>query len=60
VLLVAFCGLVFWRLSRQQNLFETSLFGDVQSDPLLLLTPAVFLVTVAILFLRLFPLFQLF
>ena len=56
VLLVAVSGIVFWRLSRQDNLFEASLFGGhVQSDPLLLLTPAVFLLTVAILFLRLFP-----
>lgn len=56
VALVAFSGIVFWRLSRQEGLFSTSLFGDVQSDPLLLLTPAVFLLTVAVLFLRLFPL----
>ena len=56
VVLVAFSGIVFWRLSREENLFDTSLLGgDVQSDPLLLLTPAVFLLTVAILFLRLFP-----
>ncbi|MFN8638822.1 MAG: ABC transporter permease [Dehalococcoidia bacterium] len=56
VALVAFSGIVFWRLSQQEGLFATSIAGDVQSDPLLLLTPAVFLLTVAVLFLRLFPL----
>ncbi len=52
VLLLAF---VFWRLSREEHLFTESLFGETQADPFLLLTPAVFMVTVGIVFLRLFP-----
>jgi hypothetical protein len=53
VLLLAF---VFWRLSQQEELFTESLFGETQADPFLLTTPAVFMLTVGIVFLRLFPL----
>ena len=54
--LVVVSALVFWQLSRQEELFTESLFGEVQADPFLLLTPSVFLLTVGLLFLRLFPL----
>ena len=47
---------VFWRLSQQEELFTESLFGETQVDPILLATPAVFMVTVGVVFLRLFPL----
>ena len=47
---------VFWQLSQQEQLFTESLFGEMQADPFLLLTPAVFLVTVGVVFLRVFPL----
>ncbi len=53
VLLLAF---VFRRLSQQEVLFTESLFGETQADPFLLTTPAVFMLTVGIVFLRLFPL----
>ena len=56
VALVLVSAIVFWQLSRQQELFSESLFGEVQADPFLLLTPSVFLLTVGIVFLRLFPL----
>ena len=56
VVLVVVSALVFWQLSRQDELFTESLFGEVQADPFLLLTPSVFLLTVGLLFLRLFPL----
>ena len=56
VALVLVSAIVFWQLSRQQGLFTESLFGEVQADPFLLLTPSVFLLTVGIVFLRLFPL----
>jgi ABC-type antimicrobial peptide transport system permease subunit len=56
VALVLVLALVFWRLSRQEELFTESLFGETQTDPFLLATPAVFMVTVGIVFLRLFPL----
>ncbi|MGE3961480.1 MAG: FtsX-like permease family protein [Dehalococcoidia bacterium] len=47
---------VFWRLSQQEELFTETLFGETQVDPILLATPAVFMITVGVLFLRLFPL----
>jgi ABC-type lipoprotein release transport system permease subunit len=56
VALVIVLALVFWRLSRQEELFSETLFGETQADPFLLATPAVFMVTVGIVFLRLFPL----
>jgi len=46
---------VFWRLSQQEELFTETLFGETQVDPILLATPAVFMVTVGVVFLRLFP-----
>ncbi|MEX2446868.1 MAG: ABC transporter permease [Dehalococcoidia bacterium] len=48
-------ALVFWQLSRQEELFTRTLFGDTAVDPFLLATPAVFMLTVGIVFLRLFP-----
>ena len=56
VALVLLVALVFWRLSQQEQLFTENLFGETQADPFLLATPAVFMVTVGIVFLRLFPL----
>jgi len=56
VALVLVVALVFWRLSQQEQLFTESLFGETQADPFLLATPAVFMVTVGIVFLRVFPL----
>ena len=55
VALVLLVALVFWRLSQQDQLFTETLFGETQADPFLLATPAVFMVTVGIVFLRLFP-----
>lgn len=56
VALVLIVALVFWRLSQEEQLFTESLFGDQRADPFLLTTPAVFMLTVGIVFLRLFPL----
>ena len=56
VALVVVLGLVFWRLRREDNLFDEPLFGDPHADPFLLATPAVAMLTVGIVFLRLFPL----
>ncbi len=56
VAMVLVLALVFWRLSQQEELFTESLFGEVRADPFLLATPAVFMLTVGIVFLRLFPL----
>jgi hypothetical protein len=49
-------ALVFWRLRQGDGLFEEPLFGEPQADPLLLATPTVAMLTVGIVFLRLFPL----
>ena len=56
VALVLLLALVFWRLRREDDLFEEPLFGEPQADPFLLTTPAVALLTAGIVFLRLFPL----
>ena len=56
VVLVLAVAAVFWRLSQQEELFTESVLGETNVDPLLLATPAVFMVTVGIVFLRLFPL----
>ena len=56
VALVAVLALAFWRLSRDPNLVTRTLFGGAKVDPFLLATPAVFMLTVGIVFLRLFPL----
>lgn len=56
VLAVAIVALAFWRLSRENSLVSPSLFGAAKVDPFLLATPAVFMVTVGVVFLRLFPL----
>jgi ABC-type lipoprotein release transport system permease subunit len=54
--LVLVLALVFWRLSQEDRLFTRTLFGETQVDPFLLATPAVFMLTVGIVFLRIFPL----
>ncbi len=57
VALVLISATVFWQLSRQDELFTESLLGsEARADPFVLLTPTVFLLTVGIVFLRLFPL----
>ena len=49
-------ALVYWRVSREGDLLAERFFGGQQElDPLLLATPAVFMVTVGVVFLRLFP-----
>ncbi|MEX2372437.1 MAG: FtsX-like permease family protein, partial [Dehalococcoidia bacterium] len=55
VVLVLIVAAVFWRLSQQDELFTETLFGETTVDPVLLATPAVFMVTVGVVFLRLFP-----
>ena len=49
-------ALLFFQLQDSGSLVTEDLFGGLQQDPLLLIAPAVFVVTVAVLFLRLFPL----
>ena len=56
VALVLLLALLFWRLRQEEQLFTRTLFGGRQSDPLLLATPTVLMVTAGVVFLRLFPL----
>jgi hypothetical protein len=53
---VALVGMLFFQLRHKGSLASENLFGDLETDPLLLLSPAVFLVTAGVMFLRLFPL----
>ncbi len=56
LVVVAVGALLFFQLQDSGSLVTEDLFGGLQQDPLLLIAPAVFVVTVAVLFLRLFPL----
>ena len=57
LVIVVLAALLFFQLQTSDSLVTEELFGGLNYDPLLLLAPAVFLVTVAVVFLRLFPLF---
>ena len=50
-------GLVFWELQARGAVVAGGLFGDVDINEALLLAPVLFLIAVALLFMRLFPLF---
>ena len=56
LVVVVVAALLFFQLQRSDSLVTEELFGDLNYDPLLLLAPTVFLVTVAVVFLRVFPL----
>ena len=56
LVVVVVAALLFFQLQSSDTLVTEELFGDLNYDPLLLLAPAVFLVTVAVVFLRVFPL----
>jgi ABC-type lipoprotein release transport system permease subunit len=49
-------AILFFELQERGSLHTETLFGERKTDPILLMTPAVFMITVSILFLRLFPL----
>ena len=55
LVVVAVGALLFFQLQDSGSLVTEDLFGGLEQDPLLLIAPAVFVVTVAVLFLRLFP-----
>ncbi len=54
--LAAAGGVLLYQLDRRDGLVTTGFFGDRSVDPILLLAPAFFILTVGIVFLRLFPL----
>ncbi len=54
--LVAMGAFLFYQLRERGSLVTDKLFGDLSADPLLLLSPTLFMLMVALVFLRLFPL----
>ncbi len=58
VVLLLIGGLIFWELQARGAVVSGGLFGDVDINEALLLAPVLFLLAVALLFMRLFPLFM--
>lgn len=56
VLLLVLGGLVFWELQARGQIVSGGLFGHIDVNEVLLLAPVLFLIAVALLFMRLFPL----
>ncbi len=56
LVLVGLGAILYYQLNRSGSLTTQKLFGDQQIDPVRLLTPAFFILTVGIVFLRIFPL----
>lgn len=56
VALVIFGGVMFWEMRSRGQIISRGLFGDVEINEALLLAPVLFLIVVALAFLRLFPL----
>ncbi len=54
--LVGVGAFLFYQLRERGSLVTERLFGELSADPLLLLSPTLFMVMVALVFLRLFPL----
>lgn len=54
--LVGIGAYLFYQLRERGSLVTERLFGDLSADPLLLLSPTLFMLMVALVFLRLFPL----
>jgi hypothetical protein len=54
--LVGMGAFLFYQLRERGSLVTDRLFGDLSADPLLLLSPTLFMLMVALVFLRLFPL----
>ena len=56
VVLLVVGGALYWELEERGSLVNMDIFGGLGMDPLLLLTPILLLLAVAIIFLRVFPL----
>lgn len=56
LVLVVIAGFAFYQLRQQGSFVTEGLFGDLSADPILLATPTLFMLMVALVFLRLFPL----
>lgn len=57
VALVVIGGLVFWELQSREQIVSSGLFTELQVNETLLFGPILFLIVVALFFMRLFPLF---
>ena len=55
--LVVIGGLVFWELQSREQIVSSGLFTELQVNETLLFGPIMFLIVVALFFMRLFPLF---
>ncbi|HEY95012.1 MAG TPA: ABC transporter permease [Dehalococcoidia bacterium] len=56
IVLLIIGGSLYWELEERGSLVNMDIFGGLGMDPLLLLTPILLLLAVAIIFLRVFPL----
>lgn len=56
LVLIAVGAFAFYQLRQRGSLVTEKLFGDLSADPLLLVTPTLFMLMVALVFLRVFPL----
>jgi ABC-type antimicrobial peptide transport system permease subunit len=56
IMLLVIGGGLYYELRQRGTLVQQNIFGDLGVDPLLLITPILFMVAVAIIFLRIFPL----
>lgn len=54
--LVGLGAILFYQLREKGSFVTNRLFGDLSADPLLLLSPTLFMLMVALVFLRIFPL----
>lgn len=57
LVILAFGGVLYWELQERGSLITIGIFGGLNMDPLLLVTPMLLMIAVAIIFLRFFPLF---
>lgn len=56
LVLIGAAAFAFYQLRQQDSLVTERLFGDLSADPLLLISPTLFMLMVALVFVRLFPL----
>lgn len=56
IMLLIIGGGLYYELHSRGTLVQQNIFGDLGVDPLLLITPILFMIAVAIVFLRIFPL----
>jgi len=56
LVLIAGAAVAFYRLRQRGSFVTDNLFGGLSADPILLATPSLFMLMVALIFLRLFPL----